>query len=88
MSTCGWGPGSDPVRSARVRHSPGTAGQGCSRTSACGWDLVSAGPMARQGRAVVGLETNDIAGQPRGADMGSWAQGWVWRGTGGADQGC
>lgn len=44
MSACGWGPGSGPVRSTRVRHSPGTAGQGQGRTSACGWDLARQGP--------------------------------------------
>jgi len=51
------------------------------------WPDVSL-PMAMQGRAVAGMETHDIAGQPRGAGMASWAQGWIWRGTGGAGQGC
>lgn len=77
----------DPVRSTRVRQAPGQLARamaGVSLRLAPG----SAGVMARQGRTVLGLETSDIAGQPRGADMGAWAQGWVCRDTGGAELGC
>lgn len=64
LPVCG-GTESNSVRTAMVRHSPRTAGQGSGRTSA--W-LSRA--MARQGREVSGLETNNMAGQPAHGVLG------------------